>query len=230
MESAPRYKYLDWFITAFVTVLILSNLFGPKLIAIGDFRVGAANALFPFAYIFGDVFTEVYGYSASRRAIWSGFFASFLMVVFGQLILWLPPAPEFKNQQAFEIVLGAVPRFVAASLIAYWCGEFANSFALAKMKLWTRGRMLWTRTIGSTAVGQLVDSTVFVLIAFTGTVPVATLANLIFSGYLFKITYEAVMTPVTYAVVNWLKRAEGVDAFDHKTDFNPFAVAAETKP
>lgn len=229
-EEVRRYKYYDWFLIAFVTVLLISNIVGPKLIGVGNFRIGAAQALFPFTYIFGDVFTEVYGYSSSRRAIWSGFFASCLMVLFGQIVLWLPPHPDFKNQREFEIVLGAVPRFVAASLIAYWCGEFANSFVMAKMKLWSQGRHLWMRTIGSTAVGQMVDSIVFMLIAFTGTYGVGTIASLIISSYGTKVIYEAAMTPFTYAVVNWLKRAEGVDVYDLKTDFNPFHVNAGDKP
>ncbi|MBY0374107.1 MAG: queuosine precursor transporter [Bryobacteraceae bacterium] len=229
-SEVRRYKYYDWFLIAFVSVLLISNIVGPKIVGIGQFRIGAAQALFPFTYIFGDVFTEVYGYSSSRRAIWSGFFASFLMVIFGQIVLWLPPHPDFKNQAAFETVLGAVPRFVAASLVAYWCGEFANSFVMAKMKLWSQGRHLWMRTIGSTAVGQMVDSIVFMAIAFTGTYSLGAIASLIISSYGTKVIYEVVMTPVTYAVVNWLKRAEGVDIYDHRTDFNPFHLAENKNP
>ncbi len=233
-KTTQQYRYYDWFVVTFVTVLLISNIIGPKLVAlgpvavgpwtVGPFLIGAAQCLFPFAYIFGDVFTEVYGYAASRKAIWSGFFASGLMVLFVQLVLWLPPAPGWENQKAFETVLSSVPRFVVASLVAYWCGEFANSYVVARMKLATDGRFMWLRFVGSTAAGQAVDSTVFMVIAFAGVESWATIFNLIVSGYGFKVIYEAVMTPVTYRVVNWLKRAEGVDVYDRETDFNPFHV------
>jgi uncharacterized integral membrane protein (TIGR00697 family) len=179
--------------------------------------------LFPLAYIFGDIFTEVYGYGTSRRAIWYGFFASALLAVMGIIAVALPPAPGWPNQAAFATVFNFVPRLVGASLVAYWCGEFANSYVLAKMKILTRGRLLWTRAIGSTMVGQGVDTAVVTVLAFGGKVKPATLANLIISVYLFKVAYEAAMTPATYAVVNFLKRREGVDSFDYTTDFNPFA-------
>jgi hypothetical protein len=169
------------------------------------------------------VFTEVYGYSASRRAIWLGFFGSALMAVMGLVIVALPPAPDFRDQAAFATIFGFVPRMVAASLAAFWAGEFANSFVLAKMKVWTKGRALWTRTIGSTVVGQLVDSAVVMTLAFAGRESPATIVNLIFSGYLGKVLYEAAATPLTYLVVNGLKRAEGVDVYDVATDFSPFA-------
>ncbi|MCX6591718.1 MAG: queuosine precursor transporter, partial [Acidobacteria bacterium] len=207
-----QFKYFDWFLVSFVTVLLVSNIIGPKLVSLGPWTIagvtvgpmllGAAQVLFPFSYIFGDVFTEVYGYAASRKAIWSGFFASLLMVIFSQTILWLPPAPQFKDQAAFETVLSTVPRFVAASLIAYWCGEFANSFVMAKMKVLTKGRMLWTRTIGSTAVGQLVDTVIVMIVGFGGTMSWELIFNLIWSGYVVKVVYEAAATPVTYLVVN----------------------------
>lgn len=234
--NLKQFKYFDWFLVSFVTVLLVSNIIGPKLVSLGPWQIagftvgplliGAAQVLFPFSYIFGDVFTEVYGYAASRKAIWSGFFASVLMVIFSQTILWLPPAPQFKDQAAFETVLSTVPRFVLASLVAYWCGEFANSWVMAVMKLRTDGKQLWMRTIGSTMVGQLVDSAVFMIVAFAFVRPMGDIINLIFSGYLFKVLYEAAMTPVTYLVVNRLKRAEGVDVFDVATDFNPFRVGA----
>jgi queuosine precursor transporter len=229
MEHVPRYKYFDWFVNAFVAVLIVSNIVAPKLVAIGDMRISAAQALFPVTYIFGDVFTEVYGYAASRRAIWAGFGASVLMAVITSFVIALPPAPDWPNQAAYETVLGMVPRLVVASLIAYWCGEFANSFVMAKMKIATRGKHLWMRTIGSTAVGQLVDTAVVMVVAFGGIWAWSTILNLIVSGYIFKVLYEAAMTPVTYAVVNFLKRAEGVDTFDDQTDFNPFHTASNAK-
>lgn len=218
----PRFKYLDHLINIFVVVLIISNLVAPKLVAIGSLRLSGAQILFPVTYIFGDIFTEVYGYAASRRAIWTGFLASALLAVMGLTIVALPPAPEWKNQEAFEIVFGFVPRIVISSLIAYWCGEFANAFVMARLKVITAGRMLWVRTIGSTAVGQFVDTTVVITLAFAGTVSGSELLNLIFSGYFGKVIYEALATPITYAVVNGLKRAEGIDVYDTNTNFNPF--------
>ncbi|MBL8232052.1 MAG: queuosine precursor transporter [Bryobacterales bacterium] len=222
----PRFKYLDHLINIFVVVLIISNLVAPKLVAIGSLRLSGAQILFPVTYIFGDIFTEVYGYAASRRAIWTGFLASALLAVMGLTIVALPPAPEWKNQEAFEIVFGFVPRIVISSLIAYWCGEFANAFVMARLKVITGGRMLWVRTIGSTAVGQFVDTTVVITLAFAGTVGGSELLNLIFSGYFGKVIYEALATPLTYAVVNGLKRAEGIDVYDTNTDFNPFRAAS----
>lgn len=224
MRATGSYRYLDLLVNLFVVVLLVSNLVAPKFVAAGWFRFSAAELLFPITYIFGDVFTEVYGYSASRRAIWTGFLASILMTAFGLFAIWLPPAPEFTGQAAFAAVFGVVPRNVAASLLAFWAGEFANSLTIAKMKLWTNGRYLWTRTIGSTVVGQAVDTTIVVCVIFFGQ-PIPLLFRLIVSAYLFKVVYETVATPLTYWVVNTLKRTEGVDYFDRGTDFNPFAVA-----
>jgi uncharacterized integral membrane protein (TIGR00697 family) len=226
IQGDHRYKYLNSFITLFVVILLISNLIAPKFFAIGPLRISAAQILFPITYIFGDVFTEVYGYSASRRAIWYGFFASFLLVVISYLAVIIPPAPEFKDQAAFETIFKPVGRIVAASLLAYWCGEFANSFTLAKLKLLTKGRHLWTRTIGSTIVGQAVDTTVVMFAAFYGTRPLGVIFSLIVSGYLIKVIYETLMTPITYLIVNSLKRTEGLDHFDYGTNFNPF-VASE---
>jgi queuosine precursor transporter len=218
------YKYLDPAITLFVVVLIISNLIATKFFAIGPLRISCAQMLFPITYIFGDIFTEVYGYSASRRAIWYGFFACFIMVVISYCAVIIPPAPEYKDQAAFETIFKPVGRIVAASLLAYWCGEFANSFTLAKLKLLTKGRHLWTRTIGSTVVGQAVDTTVVMFAAFYGTRSLRVILSLIVSGYLIKVAYETLMTPVTYLIVNTLKRTEGVDHFDYGTNFNPFAA------
>lgn len=223
LESDKRYKYLDTFITLFVVVLLISNLVARKFFNVGPFTVSAAQLAFPLTYIFGDIFTEVYGYSASRRAIWYGFFAAFILVVIGYIAVIIPPAPEFKDQAAFETIFRPVGRIVAASLIAYWCGEFANSFTMAKMKLLTKGNYLWTRTVGSTIVGQAVDTTVVIAIVFYDQ-PFATIVKLIWSGYVIKVVYEALMTPVTYWVVNTLKRKEGVDFFDDGTNFSPFAI------
>jgi len=220
--KARQYRYYDLLVHIFVVLLLISNLVGQKISAIGPFRVSGAQLLFPITYIFGDVFTEVYGYAASRRAIWIGFFASALLSLMGLFTVWLPPAPEWHGQQAFATVFEFVPRMVAASLIAYWCGEFANSFVLARMKLWTGGRHLWTRTVGSTVVGQAVDTVLVMTLAFGGTEKPWLIAKLIVSGYLFKVVYEVLATPVTYAIVNFLKRNEGVDTFDRHTNFNPF--------
>ena len=210
----------------FVVVLLISNLVAPKITAIGPFRLSGAQLLFPITYIFGDIFTEVYGYAGSRRAIWTGFLASGLMAVMGLITVALPPAPGWNDQEAFAKIFGFVPRLVVASLIAYWAGEFANAFVLARIKLLTRGRYLWMRTISSTIVGQGVDTILVMVIAFGGSLTPVLIGNLIVSGYLGKVIYEIVATPVTYAVVNFLKRREGVEVFDEKTDFNPFASAA----
>jgi uncharacterized integral membrane protein (TIGR00697 family) len=222
-RATGPYRYLDLLINIFVVVLVVSNLIAPKFVAVGWFRFSAAQLLFPIAYIFGDVFTEVYGYGASRKAIWTGFMASAIMTAFGLFAIWLPPAPEFKNQLAYETIFGVVPRNVAGSLLAYWAGEFANSLTVAKMKLWTDGRYLWTRTVGSTIVGQAVDTTIVIVFIFWGQ-PLSVMFRLIVSGYLFKVAYEVLATPLTYAVVNFLKRTEGVNYFDRATDFNPFAL------
>src|SRR5690349_19024671 len=197
-QSLRNFRYYDILVHIFVVVLLISNLVGSKICAIGPFRVSGAQLLFPITYIFGDVFTEVYGYGASRRVIWIGFFASGLMAVLGNIIVALPPAPEWGNQEAFATVFHVVPRLVIASLIAYWCGEFANSFTLAKMKILTKGRFLWTRTVGSTVVGQAVDTIVLMLVAFGGALPASVIARLILSGYLFKVGYEVLATPLTY--------------------------------
>lgn len=219
-----QYRYLDILINIFVVILLVSNLIAPKFVAVGRFRLSVALVLFPITYIFGDIFTEVYGYGGSRRVIWIGFLANALMAGLGNLIVALPAAPEWKNQEAFAIVFHQVPRLVVASLIAYWCGEFANSFTLAKMKLITKGRYLWTRTVGSTVVGQAVDTVILVIIAFSGEVTTSGLVRLIVSAYLFKVAYEVIATPVTYAIVGFLKRTEGIDTFDYNTRFTPFAT------
>lgn len=203
-------------------VLLISNLVGPKICQFGPFQISAAEFLFPLTYICGDIFTEVYGYAASRRAIWLGFFAMALLAAAGQLAVALPPAPGWNDQAAFVRVFGVVPRFALASLVAYWAGEFTNSYTLAKLKLITGGRWLWTRTVGSTVSGQAVDTTVIILVAFWGSHPGRMLAWMIFSSYLVKVAVEVVATPVTYIVVGRLKRSEGVDAFDKRTNFNPF--------
>lgn len=229
-EKTRVFKYYDFLASIFIVVLVISNLVGQKICAFGPFPfigtvpVSGAQLLFPITYIFGDIFTEVYGYGGSRRIIWIGFLANALMAGLGNLIVALPAAPEWKNQEAFAIVFHQVPRLVLASLIAYWCGEFANSFTLAKMKLITKGRYLWTRTVGSTVVGQAVDTVILSFVAFGGQVPTSLLLRLILYAYLFKVAYEVIATPVTYAIVGFLKRTEGIDTFDYKTRFTPFAT------
>jgi queuosine precursor transporter len=222
-----RYRYLDTLTVGFVAVLLISNLIGPKVCQLGWLRISAAAFLFPLTYICGDVFTEVYGYGASRRAIWMGFFSMALLAGMGELAVALPPAPGWNDQAAFATVFGVVPRFAAASLAAYWAGEFTNSYTLARMKLATRGRWLWTRTVGSTLTGQATDTAVFTLLAFGGVVPGGSLVRMMISLYAVKVGVEVVATPLTYWVVGRLKRAEGVDAFDVRTNFNPFAWRAE---
>jgi len=219
-----EYRYLPLLINIFLVILLVSNLIAPKFAAIGWFRFSAAQLLFPITYIFGDIFTEVYGYAASRKAIWTGFLASAIMTMFGLFAIWLPPAPEFKDQAAFVTIFGVVPRNVAGSLLAFWAGEFANSVTVAKMKLWTNGKHLWTRTVGSTIVGQFVDTVIVVVFIFWGQPP-EVMIRLIVSGYIFKVVYEVIATPLTYVVVNFLKRAEGVDYFDRHTNFNPFRAS-----
>jgi queuosine precursor transporter len=223
-----RYRYLDLLTIGFVVVLLISNLVGPKICRIGPLRPSAAEFLFPLIYICGDVFTEVYGYRSSRRAIWLGFFAMALLIAMGRMAVSLPPAPEWHGQEAFASVFSVVPRFALASLVAYWAGEFTNSYTLAKLKLLTRGRWLWTRTVGSTLTGQAVDTTVLIAIAFAGTQAPGMLLRMIGSAYLIKVIVEVVATPVTYVVVGWLKRSEAADAFDRDTNFTPFAWQGES--
>ncbi len=225
----PHYRYFDVLVNCFVVALLISNLVAPKLTQIGGFVFSGAQLLFPLTYIFGDVFTEVYGYAGSRRAIWTGFMAQGLLVVLGAIIVALPPAPGWKDQECFAKIfgiLGFLPRLAVASLIAYWAGEFANSFTMAKVKLLTKGKYLWTRTIASTAVGQAVDTLIVMIVAFGGTIDNKTLMNLIVDGYVIKVAYEVLATPVTYWIVGSLKKAEGVDPFDYNTNFNPFAKSS----
>jgi uncharacterized integral membrane protein (TIGR00697 family) len=223
-----RTRHLETLTIGFVVVLLISNLIGQKVCQMGWLRISGAEFLFPLTYICGDVFTEVYGYGASRRAIWLGFFAMGLLALMGQLAVALPPAPGWHGQAAFSTVFGLVPRFAVGSLLAYWAGEFTNSYTLAKLKLLTRGRWLWTRTVGSTVTGQAIDTAVFTVIAFWGMQSAGQMAWMIASSYAVKVAFEVVATPVTYLVVSRLKAAEGMDAFDKGTNFNPFAWAAGT--
>ncbi len=222
------YRYLDALTTAFVVVLLVSNLLAQKIVQIGPIHTSGAMVLFPLTYIFGDVFTEVYGYASSRRAIWLGFFGTALLYAVSALVIALPPDPAWHGQQAFVTVFSILPRLLVASLIAFWAGEFANSYTMARLKLLTQGRYLWTRTVGSTVVGQAVDTLLVITLAFAGRLPVHTLFTIIWQGYLLKVAYEVLATPLTYLVVNALKRTEHADAFDVHTSFNPFRWAARS--
>jgi queuosine precursor transporter len=233
-----HFRFYDLCVHVFVVVLLVSNLVAQKICQVGPFDIGgyvvgpflisAAQMLFPIAYIFGDVFVEVYGYGASRRAIWIGFFSAALLAVMGLIATRLPAAPEFQNQQAFEQIFGFVPRVLIASLTAYWAGEFSNAYVMSKMKILTKGKHLWTRTIGSTVVGQFVDTLLVMTIIFAGSQTFTTIWKLILGGYFAKVAYEAVATPLTYWVVNTLKRAEGIEIFDEGVDFNPFKSEQRT--
>jgi queuosine precursor transporter len=227
LANLRRYKYLDVLTTAFVVILLVSNLIAQKACQIGPFVVSGAILLFPITYIFGDIFTEIYGFAASRRAIWLGFFGTILLYLMGAIIIALPAAPGWHNQEAFSIVFGFIPRILAASLVAFWAGEFANSYTMARLKLLTDGRKLWTRTIGSTIVGQAVDTTLVIVLTFVGTIPLRTLGRMIVTAYLLKVAYEILATPVTYLVINRLKKAEHADAFDRHENFNPFSFAGK---
>ncbi len=225
MQKRRAYKYYDLVMASFVTVLLCSNIIGAeKVVNIYGFSFGAGVLFFPISYIFNDVLTEVYGYARSRKVIWAGFGA----LIFASFMSWfvrkLPPDPNWHYQEAYDIVFGQTPRIVIASITAFWAGEFTNSFVLAKMKLLTRGKFLWTRTIGSTIAGEAVDSLIFYPVAFYGFWANELLLKVMFTNYAIKVGWEAVITPVTYKVVNFLKKAENEDYYDWDTDFNPFKV------
>jgi len=229
--AAPRqFRYYDFVMAAFVAILLLSNLIGaskPSYVTLPggtEWKFGAGVLFFPISYVIGDVLTEVYGFARARRVIWTGFAALAFMAFMAWVVVALPPARDWPNQPAYEAVFGNSWRIVLASMVAFWAGEFANSFVLARMKVWTQGRMLWARTIGSTFVGQGLDSVIFYPLAFWGLAgwPPELLAQVVISQWLIKTAWEALLTPVTYAVVGWLKRREGVEVFDTATDFSPF--------
>ena len=232
MSSTPpqrQYRYYEFVMVAFVTVLICSNLIGPAKIVQFDwlpFAFGAGVLFFPVSYVFGDILTEVYGYARARRVIWAGFggllFASFMATV----VVALPPAPFWENQKAYEIAFGTTWRIALASMFAYFCGEFVNSYVLAKMKILTQGRWLWMRTIGSTIVGEAVDSVLFYPLAFynSGLIPNDKLPAIMLAQFCLKVGVEVVFTPVTYKIVGALKRAENEDFYDRDTNFTPFSL------
>lgn len=232
--SQRGYRYFDLVMAAFVTVLICSNLIGPAKIATLDLPVlgpavfGAGVLFFPISYIFGDILTEVYGYAHARRVIWTGFAALIFASLMAAVVVALPPAPFWKNQAAYESAFGNTWRIVAASMIAYFCGEFVNSYVLAKMKVRQAGRHLWMRTIGSTIAGEAVDSALFYPLAFygTGIIPDAALPTVMLAQFVTKTLVEVVFTPLTYVIVGALKRAEHEDYYDRDTVFNPFRLGA----
>ncbi|MBW6522628.1 queuosine precursor transporter [Sphingomonas sp. RHCKR47] len=223
-------RFYDLVMAAFVAILLLSNVLGAGKVAvvtlplIGEWPFGAGILFFPVSYVIGDVLTEVYGYARARRVIWVGFAATVFMALMAWVVVALPPAPDWTNQAAYEAVFGQVPRIVFASMCAFWAGEFVNSYVLARMKVWSGGRHLWMRTIGSTIAGQGVDSLIFYPLAFLGAAgwTADLVVKVLFTQWALKVAWEALLTPVTYAVVGGLKRAEGVDVFDRKTDFSPF--------
>ncbi|MBM4425117.1 MAG: queuosine precursor transporter [Chloroflexi bacterium] len=218
------YRFLPTLIAAFVTVLIVSNIASTKILVLGPFTFDGGTLLFPLAYIFGDVLTEVYGYRASRRVIWTGFACLALTALTLAIVDALPPDPTWGLQESFHAVLGQTPRIVMASLIAYWAGEFVNSYVLAKLKVQTAGRWLWARTISSTLVGEGVDTSVFLAVAFIGIFPNDLLWAIFVSNYVFKVGVEALFTPITYQIVAFLKRVENEDYFDRDTNFNPLIL------
>jgi uncharacterized integral membrane protein (TIGR00697 family) len=228
-SQAPKAEFVHstysaWFLLVtgiFITCLITANIIAVKLVGVAGLVVPAAVIVFPISYIVGDVLTEVYGYQRARQVIWLGFFCNLIAVVAIWLGGLLPPASFWSGQAAYDQILGYTPRLLVASFLAYLAGEFANSFVLAKMKIFTKGRWLWTRTIGSTLVGEGLDSLVFISGAFLGTIPLAALGSAILTQWLVKCAYETLATPLTYAVVNFLKRQEGTDVYDYGTKFNP---------
>ena len=225
MKDKTTSNWLIIITGVFITCLIVSNIIAVKLVSIFGFIVPAAVIIFPISYIFGDVLTEVYGYKQARRVIWLGFFCNLLAVVAIWIAQILPGAPFWDAQAAYERILGYTPRLLIASFTAYLVGEFANSFVLAKLKIATNGRWLWTRTISSTVIGQGLDSAVFITLAFAGTIPPDALFNAVVTQWLFKSVYEILATPLTYLLVNFLKKREGLDVYDRDTDFNPLTLA-----
>ena len=222
------YKYLDIATVAFVVTLFLSDFVGNAKVAhIGTFTFTSGVILFPFSYLLGDVLTEVYGYSKSRRVIWIGFIALVISVVLVQIMIYMPPAQGWPNQNAYKTIFSNSARVVLCSLLAFWAGEFTNSYTLAKMKIFTNGKHLWTRTIGSTIVGEAVDTLIFYPLAFGGlsAFPWTLIFSIMVSNYILKVLWEVIATPVTYKVVAFLKKQEHEDYFDYKTDFNPFVIS-----
>jgi queuosine precursor transporter len=232
MNGQKQFRYYEFVMAAFVTILICSNLIGPakivqaELPVLGAVVFGAGVMFFPISYVFGDILTEVYGYARARRVIWAGFAGLAFASLMAAVVVALPPAPFWENQKAYETAFGITWRIAGASMIAYFCGEFANSFVLAKMKIRTAGRWLWTRTIGSTIVGEAVDSSIFYPLAFynSGIIPNDKLPAVMLAQFVGKVAVEVIFTPITYKIVGFLKRAENEDYYDRNTDFTPFTL------
>ncbi len=223
-----NFKYYDLVMAAFVTILLCSNIIGSQKVAeLWGFEFGAGILFFPISYIFGDILTEVYGFARARKVVWAGFSALLFASLMAWVIVTLPPGEGFHNQGAIETIFGSTPRIALASLFAFWCGEFCNSYTLAKMKVWTKGKALWSRTIGSTIVGEFVDSIIFYPLAFLGLWDTSTVLIVMLNDYLIKVGWETLCTPITYRVVNFLKRAENEDYFDVGTNFTPFSLKTD---
>lgn len=231
--AAGQFRYFDFLMAAFVAIILLSNVIGAGKVAqiwVPVFDVwrpfSSGILFFPISYVIGDVLTEVYGYARARRVIWTGTVAVLFMAFMSWVVVSLPPAPDWHNQPEYEVIFGQVPRIVLASVCAFWVGEFVNSYVLARMKIWTQGRMLWARTIGSTIAGQGIDSLIFYPLAFWGAAGWTNelVITVMLTQWGFKVAWEAILTPVTYAVVGFLKRQEGVDVYDEGTDFTPFTA------
>lgn len=226
------FRYFDFMMAAFVAILLMSNVLGAGKVAVVELPVvglwpfGAGILFFPLSYVLGDVLTEVYGYARARRCIWAGFGAMVFMAFMAMVVVALPPAPSWTGQAAYEQIFGQVPRIVFASICAFWAGEFANSYVLARMKVWTEGRHLWTRTIGSTVIGEGIDSLIFYPAAFLGAAGWTNklVIQVMVTQWVLKVSWEVILTPATYAIVGFLKRREGVDIYDRKTNFTPFAA------
>jgi len=230
--ASRQFRYYDFVMAAFVAIILLSNVLGAGKVAqvwlpgIGYWPFGAGILFFPVSYVIGDVLTEVYGYARARRVIWAGTAAVLFMAFMSWVVVALPPAPDWQNQAAYQTIFGQVPRIVLASVCAFWAGEFVNSYVLARMKLLTQGRMLWARTIGSTVLGEGVDSLIFYPLAFLGAAGWTSdlVLTVLLTQWALKVAWEVVLTPVTYAVIGFLKRREGVDVYDRGTEFTPFAA------
>ncbi|HWK35633.1 queuosine precursor transporter [Sphingomonas sp.] len=223
--TGGHFRYFDFVMAAFVAILLLSNVIGAgKVASVAGFTFGAGILFFPISYVIGDVMTEVYGYARARRCIWAGFVAVLFMALMSWVVVALPPAAGWTGQAAYESVFGQVPRIVLASVAAFWAGEFVNSFVLARMKVWSEGRALWARTIGSTIFGEGVDSLIFYPLAFLGVWPAWQVATVMVTNWALKVGWEVVLTPATYVIVGFLKRREGVDVYDRDTNFTPFSA------
>lgn len=226
-DQPSSFRYYDLLMALFVAVLLISNVASSKILRLGPFSFDGGTLLFPLSYIFGDILTEVYGYRRSRRVIWVGFFSAMVMSVTFMIVGALPPGEGWDGQAAYETILGLTPRIVFASLVAYWAGEFSNSYTLAKMKIFTAGRWLFLRTIGSTLIGEGIDSILFVGLAFWAVLPFDLLWKVLLSNYIFKVGVEVLATPATYAIVGHLKKVEKSDVYDYDTDFNPFSLGKQ---